>query len=881
MGQKIMRMTAIPLTTAILLSISLLLPGKALAAQQSFYKINDMSYDPTIPEPHDVLGHKLGEQPVKLHLHYRYLAEVAALSDRITMEQIGLSHEGRPIHLLTVTSAANHQKLDAIRAQHVALNSGQVSATPGEDMPVVIWLGYGVHGAEAAGMETALPVLYHLAAAKDESVEAMLEKSVILLVTVLNPDGHSRRIDHKLSFLTKAKVVDPAYAGNDLWASFRSNHYWFDLNRQWLLLTQPESRAWVEQWHRWKPNLTADFHEMGTVSVRPATYFFSPGDPKRTGPQIPPEVQTLKRQAAESMQAAYDREKRLYFSEEGFDNFYIGTGSSYPDVNGSLGFLFEVGTARSGTVVTSLGERTYQDNIAMHFTSSLAMIDAGERLRHELLDFQSTFFQTSLDLARNSAEQAFIFSSPDKSRLAQFADMLNRHEIAMYPLARDVEIEGTLFSAGDAVVVPLNQPQYRLVRAIFDSNTAFEEAVFYDVSGWTLPLAYNMNYAAIQRGKWSNKLLGERFVPGLPTAMEPSRTNYAYAFSWTDFYAPKALYRLLDADIITRMATVPVKLRTTNGEVELDRGAIVVPLARQMVDEGAIHDIVKEIASIEGITVHTIVSGTTNQPGADLGSGGSLVTLTKPRVLLAFGDGIQSFDAGDIWHLMDYHMHIPAIMKQKGRLGEIHWPDYTHLVIPGGKDGSVGLDAQTTERVKRWVRENGGTVIGIRHGAKWAQEEILGRKSVESTVGYDVSGRIDYAQFSVLEAKHVVGGTIFSSDLDVTHPIAFGYDRRSLPSHRDTSIVLGRSENPYATVAQYAQGNPVLSGYASLERIEEIQGSPMLVAERLGKGSVILLADNPAFRATFLGTSKLFLNSLFFSDAFGSPKKVSGAHYRP
>lgn len=876
-----MRYKSLCFTRILLLGLSLIVPVTSIAAEPSFYQVDGATYDPAIPEPREVIGHDLGEQPVQLHLHYRYLAEIAALSDRVTMEPIGQSHEGRPIQLLTVTSPGNHARLDSIRQQHVALSSGKGGTSPSDDMPVIIWLGYGVHGAEAAGMETALPVLYHLAAARDESVETVLENSVILIATVLNPDGHSHRIDHKMSFMTQADVVDPAFAGNDLWASFRSNHYWFDLNRQWLLLTQPESRAWVEQWHKWKPNLTADFHEMGTVSVRPATYFFSPGDPERSSPQIPSEVQKLKVKASESMHAAFDREKRLYFTEESFDNFYIGTGSSYPDVNGSLGFLFEVGTARSGTIVTSLGERTYRDNIAMHFTSSLATIEAGNRMRKELLAFQKSFVDDALDLARNSQEQAFVFASPDKSRLAQFADMLDRHQIEIYTLVRDLKIDDALFKAGDAVVVPLNQPQYRLIRSIFDRNLDFEEAVFYDVSGWTLPLAYNLDYAVIGRGKWSDKLAGERTVPALPTAPEPGRTSYAYAFGWTDYYAPRALYRLLDAKVITRMATVPVKLQTTEGQVKLDRGAIVVPLARQTTEESEIHEIVKDIASIDGITVHTVVSGRTKQAGADLGSGGSFATLTKPRVLLAFGDGIQSFDAGDIWHLMDHQMHIPAILKQKDRLDEIHWPDYTHLVLPGGKDGGVGLDAKTTERVKRWVKENGGTVIGIRQGAKWAQEELLGRRTTESQIGYDIPARIDYEDFRVKEAEHIVGGTIFASDLDITHPIGFGYDRRLLPSHRDTSIVLDYPANPYAVVARYKAGNPVLSGYASVDRVEEIQGSPMLVAERLGEGSVILMVDNPAFRATYLGTSKLFLNSLFFSDAFSAPKKAGGAHYRP
>lgn len=855
----------------------------ARADNGAYYAPDGVTYDPAVPAPADILGHALGDQAVRHGSMQAFLHTMAERSDRITIDTIGTSHEGRPINMLVITSPANHARIDEIRERHLALSDPGANAEVSDDMPAVVWLGYGVHGAEAAGMETAIPVVYHLAAGRGEKIESLLDETVILVVTVMNPDGHARRIDQKLKYKTRAPVVDPAFVGHDLWASFRSNHYWFDLNRQWLLLAHPEPQAWVEQWHRWKPNLTNDFHEMGTTSVRPTTYYFSPGEPKRKFAQIPDQVRGLKSRVADFHTQTFDAEKRLYFTEEAFDNFYVGTGSSYPDVNGSLGFLFEVGTARAGTVITGLGKRTYADNIRMHYSMSLSTLDAAQNLRRDLLAYQKSFPEQALSEAGDDARRAFVFTSPDRSRLAHFVDVLTRHQIKVYSLARDVTVDGVDYNAGEAYITPMRQSQYRMLRSIFDRNSEFGEAVFYDVSGWTLPLAYNLDYAALGRG-YSDNQLGAPATAEFPEASPPPQASYGYMFSWSDHYAPKALYRILDSGIIARVASVPVEVRTTAGNVAMDRGSIFVPLARQTVSEQDIHTVVSDIARDDGITVHAVTSGRTVTTGADLGSGGSFDTLEKPRVLLLFDDGIQSFDAGEIWHLMDFQMEIPAILKQKTRLDEIDWPRYTHLVLPGGKDGAVGLDDETTAAVQHWVREYGGTIIGLRQGADWVEKTILGRSDEEDTeedTDESTRERHDFAEFSVREAEHVVGGTIFASDLDITHPLGYGFHRRMLPSHRDTSIVLDTPDNPYAVIARYLDEGTVLSGYASQRRVSEIAGSPMMLAERVGSGTAIMIVDNPAFRATYLGTNKLFLNSLFFSRHFGAPRNAGGAHYRP
>jgi len=328
------------------------------------------------------------------------------------------------------------------------------------------------------------------------------------------------------------------------------------------------------------------------------------------------------------------------------------------------------------------------------------------------------------------------------------------------------------------------------------------------------------------------------------------------------------------ADVIVRAATTPFTAQTTSGAQAFERGAIFVPLARQTVSHDRIHEILREIAANDHIPVHAVTSGQTPTVAADFGGRQSFVPLEMPKVVVLFEDGILRYDAGEVWHLLDHRMHIPVVLRRKDDLPGLDLTDYTHLVLPGGSGAK--LDKEQSKHVKAWVRRHGGTVIALREGAKWAESALLERKQPDKTEGGENASedppRYDYASFSEREAEHVIGGAIFGSTLDITHPLGFGYRDRNLASHRNTTLTLLPPADPYATVARYLEDSPILSGYASDKRLGEIAGTPMAVAERQGAGSVILIVDNPNFRGTFLGTSKLFLNGLFFSRAFSAAR---------
>ncbi|MEO0871981.1 MAG: peptidase, partial [Pseudomonadota bacterium] len=565
-----------------------------------------------------------------------------------------------------------------------------------------------------------------------------------------------------------------------------------------------------------------------------------------------------------------------YASEEGFDNFYIGKGSTYPQVNGSLGILFEGGAARGGKVQTERGLVTTADNARTHFRTALTSIQGALELRGEITAYQRDFFAQA---SSAGGQSGWIFTAKgDPERAARFVRLLNMHDITVNRLSADVSADGRTYPAGTSYFVPNAQAGNRLIRGIFERLTTFEENIFYDVSGWTLPLAYDLEYSEVRSAPFAGAADG-----AFQTASAPPRSTYGYIFDWSHTYAPKALNRILSKDIMARAAMEETVVSTHAGALPFGRGSVFVPLARQETSREDIHALMETIAREDGVPVYAATSGLTPSTGQDLGAARVFRALKEKRVVLAYEGGLARYDAGEVWWTLDYRHRMPVTLVKKSDLASLDWSQYTHLVLVGG---DAALDETLTKAVKGWI-ENGGTLIATREAALWAQGSLLGRKEKdaedegagpdaadtdEAAQEPDMPERLDFAAMGVRDAKDVIGGAIFATDLDTSHPLGFGYSDRDLPVHRNVDFTLIRPKaNPYAVPVQYTD-SPLLTGYASQRREEEIGGSPSVIAERMKRGTVILMADNPVFRGTFAGTEKLLMNAIFFSDLIDRPR---------
>ncbi len=852
-------------------------------ADAEMYPAN-VSYDASVPTPESFLGFELGAHPVRHHQLVDYITTVAEASDRMTVEVIGYSHERRPILFLVVSSPENHARIDDIRAQHVARTEPGQSQDHDADAPIVTWLNYGVHGAEASGMDASLPFVYYLAAAQGDGIERILADSVILITAVFNPDGHSQRVSWEDAWGGQLANSDPAHIEHQhRWQHARTNHYGFDLNRQWLLLTQPEPRAWMRKWHEWRPNLTVDYHEMGGGQ----TYYFHPGVSTRTNPLALDEGERLMAETTRTSAAFMDSEARLYFRGEAFDNYYVGKGSTFPLLNGGVGILYEAGATRGRELETSHGLRTFRENIRKQFRTSIASIEAGLALRSDYLAYQRDFYASALDEAEGARTRAWLFTAPgDPVRLHLFADLLDYHRIDAHRPSRDLTIDGRLYPASESLLVSVEQPQYRLIRSIFETVDEFEDSTFYDVSTWTMPPAFGLQYTALGRGDYRDSLLGELHVPEMPSVEDPQRADFAYAFEYGGYYAPRALHRLLADDLLVRVAMEPFSVHTTDGVRELPSGSIVVPFDRQEMSRDSIHELMLTIAREDRIDIHAITSGQSPIGTAGIEIGGpSFGLLEQPRVLLLTGDSINLYDFGEIWHLLDYRMRMPVTLRDRDSLGGIDWSRYTHIVFPSGDYDEYLPDY--ADRLRQWIAE-GGTALAFRDASPWLRSMTLDYVDPESEEAMAAMAaapeeeeeeepveRTPYGDKDALEAVDIIGGAIFAADLDVTHPLGFGYGERDIHLHKNVEQPMESTMNPFGTVIAYSD-DPVVSGYVSDDNAEALAGTAALIAERSGAGSVILFADNPNFRGYWYGTNKLFMNSLFFSTLFERPDDIEG-----
>lgn len=830
----------------------------------AYYLPQDINYNSSIPTPASVIGHEVGEWHVTHDKLVYYMRELAEASDRITIEQTGTTYEGRPQLLLTITSPDNHKNIDELKSNHLKLSDKDASNNAGtENMPVVIWMGYSIHGNEASGSNAALAVAYYLAAAEGNEMNETLKNAIILLDPSFNPDGLNRFATWVNMHKSKNLNPDPdSRELNEVWPGGRTNHYWFDLNRDWLFLQHPESRNRVKKFQEWKPNILTDHHEMGSSS----TFFFQPGVPSRTNPNTPEANIQLTGKIAKYHEAALDNIGSLYFSQEGYDDFYYGKGSTYPDVQGSIGILFEQASARGHLQKTENGLLSFPFAIRNQFTTSLSTLKAGVEMRKSLLDYQRDFYASANKRADDDPIKALVYGSEnDEAKNFHFTNILLQHNIDVHALQNNLTVNGRSFKKEKAYVVPLKQSQYSLIKGIFSTQRTFSDSLFYDISAWTLPYAFGLPYAELNKNNFDANLLGTKvndisFPEG---KIVGGKAKYAYMFAWDGYYAPRALYRLLEKDIRVKVATNPLTINTSDGTTAFTYGAINVPLGAQEKDAESIHELMEVISEIDGITVYAVNSGNA-MTGSDLGSR-NFETLEKPKIAMLVGEGVRSYDAGEIWHLLDYRFSMPVTMIDKIDFSGAELSKFNTLVLADGRYSD--LPKNKIESIKDWVG-NGNTVVLLGDAVVWGAKNGLS-KVKELKKEKDDSKRKQYAKHSSDLGAKVTGGAIFQGQLDISHPLGYGYNESYISIFRNSNVMVEVYENPYATPLVYTR-DPLLSGYIHADNLNLLKGSASILVDNYRRGKVISMVDNPNFRAFWYGTNKLFLNALFFGNIISS-----------
>ena len=837
------------LRTLLLLCLPISLLGQSVSLD---YYLPEGNYDSAIPTPEEVLGFQIGEWHLSHDQLVFYLRTLAAASDRVSIEETGRTYEDRPLLLLHITSARNQRNLENIRETHLRRLQAGNEALPRSTGPVVVYQGFSIHGNESSGSNAAPLLAYHLAASKSEEVARWLDQTVVLLDPSLNPDGLQRFSTWANAHKSLTPVTDPAAREfNEAWPRGRTNHYWFDLNRDWLPVQHPESQARLASFHRWKPNVLTDHHEMGSDR----SFFFQPGIATRTNPLTPARNQELTAALGGYHARALDAIGSFYYSGESFDDFYYGKGSTYPDINGSVGILFEQASSRGHARRTENGTLTFPFTIRNQLTTALSTLRGANGLRTELLDYQVNFYREARREAAAAPTQAYLFTAPDDpARVAAFAELLRLHELRTYTLREDYRTGGRRYAANNTLLVPAQQSQYRLLRAMIEPQTQFRDSLFYDVSAWSLPHAFGLQFDEIDARTLTNLTGSEAGAGQLANAPAPTYSNYAYLLDWRHYHAPKLAYALQRKGIRLRVATKPLRL---NGQ-DYPSGTVLIGVQGQPLSPAQLHQTLLELQIDTGIRIDGVATGLSAE-GIDLGSP-SFVQLRRPKVALLVGEGVRSYDAGEVWHLLDQRYAMPVITLPVGRVGRTDLDAYNTLVMVGGGYGALGKGG--TEAIKKWV-QGGGTLLTFRNAIEWADQQGLADLTINRPPKAKKGERRPYAARQNDSGAEVIGGAIFRARLDRTHPLAYGYTSDELAVFRNTTLFVEPTENPYATPLIYTD-NPLIAGYVSPTNLDSLANTAAITTHRSGRGRVLCYADNPNFRAFWYGTNRLFLNGVFF-----------------
>ncbi len=840
-----------------LLVLFLLLPATLLAQTTNyFFPAPTGPFNAQIPTPEQFFGYPIGTHHTRHDQMVSYFRELDRLSDRVTMQTFGQTYEYRPLVMLTVTSPANHGRLETIKKLH----RQQATQTVGEKVPLIVQLGYNVHGNEPSTMEAAILTAYYLTASDSPETRQWLDDMVIFVDPCLNPDGRERHTNWANMHKASPFVADPLdREHNEVWPGGRMNHYWFDLNRDWFVAIHPESQARLKFFHDWQPYVVTDHHEMGTNS----TFYFDPGKNSSNNPIVPNALYNgLYPKFAGHFAGAFDQLQSLYFTKERFDKLYPGYGSDYVNFYGGIGFLFEQASSRGHLQETTTIPVTFAFTIRNHVVAGLTTLKGSIIERNNLIAYRQEFYRTQAAEAKASPVKAYVFGDPaDPTRTREMVNMMLRHNISVHELVGDLPTGGRTYAKGTAFVVPTDQPARLMVRSFFEKEITYTDSLFYDASAWSVAHAFNMPHAELKA------------VPALGTAVsgpltsQPgsiAQSNYAYALPATDYNIHKAVFMLQQGGVIVQTAFTPYKANLGGKSVSLGYGTMMIPVQQQYIRPDSLYRLVQRVSRQTGVSVMSLATGLSTE-GVDVGSSANR-TLTPTRAAMVVGPGVSPYEAGEVWHLLDQRVGMPISKIDMGNLSRANLSRYNTLVMVSGQ---YNLDPQLTARIKAWVQQ-GNTLITLKTASEWAIRQGFTKEKLAKADTTKTTLRLNYADAENVEGAKAIGGLILGADLDNTHPIGFGFSERSLSMYRNGKTFLQPSQTPYNTVVQYT-ASPKIGGYIAKDNLRKLGKSAAVLVAPEGAGRVVLFADNPNFRAFWYGTNKLFLNALFMGSIITVP----------
>ena len=813
-----------------------------------------------IQSPSEFLGYKLGEQFTPHYRVVEYYKYLASVSKNIKLQDYGKTNEGRPLFLAFVGSDSNISRLEEIRKSNMNLTGikdGINIAKPLEvlkDQPILVWFSYNVHGNESVSTEASLQTVFDLLDPANSRTKEWLKNALVILDPCLNPDGRERYVNFYNPIKNSIPDALPfAREHMEPWPGGRANHYYFDLNRDWVWQSQVESRQRLAVYNKWLPQVHVDFHEQGINNP----YYFAPAaEPYHQDiSKWQREFQTI---IGKNNARYFDQNGWMYFTRENFDLLYPSYGDTYPVYNGSIGMTYEQGgSGRAGlAVINAEGDTlTLKDRIDHHHTSGLSTLEsASQHAERAIAEFRNYFSSSKSNPPGDY--KSYIIKGDNTEKIKSLALLLQRNGIE-FGFGVSKGAQGYNYFNGKSesfkvdktdMVLSAHQPKSVLLKVLFEPNTFVSDSATYDITAWSLPYAHGLQaYATKESIKPETT-----FIPESTLSASAVSNPVAYIANWNSIADVKFLAELLNNNIKVRYSEIPFE---TSGR-RFNAGSLIITRNGNSAINGGFEKTVNEIAKKSGIGLFAIPTAFVDK-GADLGSS-KVRFIKKPRVVVVGGESVSSLSLGEIWHFFEQEIGYPVTVVRPQDLNMINWNEFDVLIYPDGNYSEMG-----NEKMLQWIR-GGGKLIAMKN----AVSELAGKK------GFDLKNKEDakkgdkdiYEDLKAYEQRERenvstnIPGAIYKVDLDNTHPLGFGFPNFYYTLKLDDKVY------KYLTggwnVGIIKKENYV-TGFVGVQAKKKLTDGLIFGVQEMGNGSVVYLADNPLFRGFWENGKLLFSNAVF------------------
>ncbi|MBX2961404.1 MAG: zinc carboxypeptidase [Cyclobacteriaceae bacterium] len=819
----------------------------------------------TLLSPAQFLGYELGERFTRHHRVVEYFQHVSSAVPTVELYMYGETYEHRPLVYAVVASSENFARMEQIRTDNLK-RTGLAEGAPSTKVAIA-WLSYNVHGNEASSLEASMLTLYELVNPANAKTKEWLKNTVVIIDPCINPDGRDRYANFYNQYGNQPPNPSPdAKEHREPWPGGRSNHYWFDLNRDWAWLTQIESQQRIKIYNQWMPHVHVDFHEQGYNSP----YYFAPAaEPYHE--VITPWQREFQVTIGRNHARYFDEQGWLYFTKERFDLYYPSYGDTYPTYSGAIGMTYEqAGHGMGGlSITTREGDPlTLKDRIIHHHTTGLSTIEITSQHANRLVDEFEKYFRENNSNPTSPYKTYVIKSTNNADKIQRLASLMEAHAIRFgHPSAGKstrgfdytTQTQQSFNLSTEDIVVNIYQPKSRFITTLFEPQSKLPDSLTYDITAWNLMYAYGLKAYAINERINFARPWQRKAVENTPVQNKP----YAYVFRYQSLADVEFLGALMQRGVKVRLASKPFRI----GNESFDAGSIVVT-RRNNESLTDFDQSVQQLATAMGRKWFASTTGFMDA-GKDFGSS-DVSYIKAPRIATLVGDQTSSLSAGAIWHFFEQGINYPNTQIGTEYFKSVDLKNYDVLVVPSGYYQLFNDDMLKT--LQGWV-SGGGRLILIANALnafadkdgfalkKYATEEA--KKEAEK-IEKEQQAKDVLASYESAERRYIselISGAIYNVTLDKTHPLAFGLGD-SYYTLKTNEMYFDYLKGAWNVGVIKGKAKP-LQGFAGHKINKKLDNSFVFGVEDKGRGQIVYFVDDPLFRNFWESGKMLFANAVF------------------